>query len=177
MRSSAFYVNIARASYFQDFRFGFIGTKDEKYNTSQQGKAGQAMREKYRKFSKMLPLIIYFVIWILTVAAFWLGLSQAAMFYSIAVFYLALPVSTFVLSIFIGRHKSWGYFKCLTLIFFGFLYMLAPYVTFSLANMLYTGRFITPDPVNMIPGILCSAAGTALGIIIQTITVRFRPSR
>ena len=58
------------------------------------------------------------------------------------------------------------------LIFFGVMYMLAAYATFSLANAAAFNKINLPDVTNMLPGMLCSGAGLLIGTLINVIKRR-----
>ena len=88
----------------------------------------------------MMQIIVYLVIWSMSIIVFWIGGRLDAMGYSLAVFYLVLPITTFVISIFMGKDNSWANYKWLMLLFFGVMYMLALYATFSLANFMFSRR-------------------------------------
>lgn len=128
---------------------------------------GENMKKKFKKLSIKHLLLIYLCIWALSAAAFWLGARRDAMGYSLVFLHFVLPFSTFVLSIFAGKDRSFGNKKGLVLLYFGVLYMLAPYVTFSLANMLSTCSLRAPAPSDMMPGLFFSAAGMIIGILIS----------
>lgn len=120
-----------------------------------------------QKLSKLVLVTAYLVIWAVAIIVFWLGGRADAMGYSIVVFYLVLPISTFILSIFIGREDGWANYKWIMLLFFGLMYMLASYATFSLANMAAFETFNVPELTEMLPGILCAAAGILIGSILK----------
>ena len=132
------------------------------------------MKEKFKKLSIKHLLLIYLCIWALSAAAFWLGARRDAMGYSLVFLHFVLPFSTFVLSIFAGKDRSFGNKKGLVLLYFGVLYMLAPYVTFSLANMLSTGILRTPEWGMFLAGALISLAGMGLGAGIRRLKARLR---
>jgi len=123
-----------------------------------------------QRLSKVILTTVYLFIWMLTIAVFWLGGRQDAMGYSLVYFYLVLPVTTFIISVFIGKDNAWANFRWLMLLFFGFMYMLAPYATFSLANMTSVNVVRLPEPSDMLPGILCAAAGIAVGTVIRFVS-------
>lgn len=125
-----------------------------------------------QKFSKLIQVMSYLLIWAMAIIVFWIGGRTDAMGYSLVVFYLVLPVSTLVISIFIGKDSGWANYKWIMLLFFGFMYMLASYATFSLANTIAFGNLNTPDITNSLPGILCSAAGMIIGTIINVIKTK-----
>ena len=78
-------------------------------------------------------LLIYIIVWLIIVAAFWFGFHLEPMLFSIAAFYVALPLTAFLVSLYLGRQE--GFIKWLFLPFAGLMQFLAPFVTFSLANM------------------------------------------
>ena len=47
-------------------------------------------------------LLIYVIVWMIIVAAFWFGLRSEPMLFSIAAFYIALPLTTFLVSLYLG---------------------------------------------------------------------------
>ncbi len=118
-----------------------------------------------QKLSKTILITAYLIIWAAVITVFWLGGRKDAMGYSLVCFYLVLPVCTAIISFFIGRDDGWAGSRWIMLLFFGTMYMLAPYATFSLANM-STARLVRlPDLPSMLPGILCAAAGISAGSI------------
>lgn len=125
-----------------------------------------------QKFSKTIQIIAYLVIWAISIIVFWIGGSLDAMGYSLVVFYLVLPVTTFVISIFIGKDDSRSNYKWLMLLFFGVMYMLALYATFSLANAIAFEKTNLPEMRDMLPGILCSAAGLLIGTIVNAVKTK-----
>lgn len=125
-----------------------------------------------QKFTKMIQLLVYLAIWAVGIAAFWAGGRWDSMGYSLMVLYLVLPLTTFILSVLIGKDDSWANYKWLMLIFFGVMYMLAAYATFSLANAAAFNKINLPDVTNMLPGMLCSGAGLLIGTLINVIKRR-----
>ena len=115
------------------------------------------------RLSRLLVVLTYLLLWALSILVFWMGLKAEAMLYSIAVFYLVLPLTTLILSVLVGRNECWTGLRWLMLLFFGVLYMLAPYATFNVSNMLTVERFYWPDLATLLPGLLCAAAGMGLG--------------
>lgn len=115
------------------------------------------------RLSRLLVVLTYLLLWALSILVFWIGLKAEAMLYSIAVFYLVLPLTTLILSVLVGRNECWTGLRWLMLLFFGVLYMLAPYATFNVSNMLAVERFYWPDLATLLPGLLCAAAGMGLG--------------
>lgn len=127
-----------------------------------------------QRFSRVVLTAAYLVIWTVVIGSFWLGGRMDAMGYSIVSFYLILPAAAVVLSFFIGREEVWAGSRWAMLLFFGVMNMLAPWATFSLANTGAFGQPHLPDPGSMLPGILCSALGIALGTAFRKLEERRR---
>lgn len=111
-------------------------------------------------------LLVYFLVWAISIAIFWLGGKSDAMGYSLLVFFLVLPVTSLILSIFIGQDEKWTKSKWLMPIFFGVMHMLGVYLTFSMANMVAFEKINLPKVEDMVAGILSSALGLFIGRII-----------
>jgi transcriptional regulator with XRE-family HTH domain len=125
-----------------------------------------------QKLSKLILVITYLVIWVLSIVVFWLGGNQDAMGYSLVVFYFVLPISILIISVFIGKGDGWTNVKWLMLLFFGIMNMLAPYFTFSLSNMIAFDKFNMPDTTGFLSGIICAAIGIAVGSIVKAVAER-----
>lgn len=61
-----------------------------------------------------------------------------------------LSVTTFVMSLLIGKNNYWGKWKWISTIIFGIMYMFADYATFSTANMIAFKKVNLPQ-FGMIP--------------------------
>lgn len=126
-----------------------------------------------QKFSRLILMAVYLLIWTLLLIWFWMGGASGsnAMGYSLLAFYLILPLATLVVSVFIGKDREWGGIRWLMLLFFGAMFMLIAWGTFSMANMKYHDfRVIRlPEIADMLPGMLCSAVGMAIGTVIGRI--------
>lgn len=117
---------------------------------------------------KLVELSCYLLIWVVCIAAFWLGAGNAgAMGYSLVVFYGVLPLTTFFVSLLIGLDSGWSQMKWLMLFFFGGMFLLAPYFTFSLANSLTFGQFHFPDFSVFLPGAVISSLGMGIGSLVR----------
>lgn len=127
------------------------------------------------KLSRLLVVLTYLIIWALSILVFWMGFKEEAMLYSIATFYLVLPLSTLILAGLVGRKECWTGLRWVMLLFFGFLYMLAPYATFNLANMLAVDRFYLPNLATLLPGLLCAAAGMGIGCGLRRLKRQRQP--
>lgn len=77
------------------------------------------------RFSRLIEIISFLIIWCLCIILLFISRysNDAAPF--AAVFYYILPVSSFIISIFIGSDKSWGNFKWNIPFVFGLMYLLA----------------------------------------------------
>lgn len=121
--------------------------------------------------SRIITIGIYLVAWVLLIVLFWLGeggaLTGNEMGYSFLTFYLILPVVTIVTAFFIGKDRMWGPSKWFMLIFYGIMYMLAEYATFSLSNMLHNeySNFNLPEFGMFFAGAAMAALGIVVGIL------------
>lgn len=121
--------------------------------------------------SRIITTGIYIVAWVLLIVLFWLGeggaLTGNEMGYSFLAFYLILPVVTVVTAFFIGRDQMWGASKWLMVIFYGIMYMLAEYATFSLSNMLHNeySHFNLPGFGMFFAGAVMAAIGIGTGLL------------
>ena len=126
------------------------------------------------KILKQILIGTYLIIWVLTLLIFWSFVNSSDIFeYGIIVFYLVLPVITFVCSIFIGKDIFWSDKKVIMPVFFGLMYMLAEYATFSLSNMLFFNKFNLPEfGLAFVGGII-----SYIGVIIGTIYSKLKKRR
>ena len=120
--------------------------------------------------SRIITIGIYLVAWVLLIVLFWLGkgaLQGDPMGYSLLAFYIILPVVTIVTAFFIGKDRMWGHSKWFMLIFYGIMYMLAEYATFSLSNMLHNeySNFNLPEFGMFFAGAAMAALGIVVGIL------------
>ncbi|MDO5784063.1 MAG: hypothetical protein Q4P20_03250 [Eubacteriales bacterium] len=126
------------------------------------------MTKENRKFSGLSLFAVYFVIWLVAVLYFWIFMDPGdGIGYSLLVFYLALPLATFILSILIGKHDIWGGYKWFSAIYFGVMFMLAEYMTSSLGNMLAYQKINMPMFELFFIGAVISLIGLAIGTAIH----------
>lgn len=116
-----------------------------------------------KQLSKRKPIMMYLIIWILSIFSFWAGGSRSAFGYSLLVLYLILPVTTFILSFMIGKDSRWKRGKWLIFLLSGVMYMLVPFLTFSIANAMTFRKFPVPQITAAVPGAVCAAAGMLCG--------------
>lgn len=126
-----------------------------------------------KRLSKLILIVAYLLIWAWLMILFWCFLDTGdEMGYGLLAFYIVLPVTTVIISFFIGKDDSWANWKWVMMLFFGIMYMMAGYATFSLANMISFGKINEPDLATLIPGIICAAVGLAAGSIVNRISNR-----
>lgn len=114
--------------------------------------------------AKRRIVLAYSAVWLSSLALFWCFTGATdGMAYALLVLWFLLPLTTFIVSLVIGKQDLWGTRNRLAPPIFGFLYMLAGYATFPLLNTLTFGRVNLPDLGAWLWGGLLSAAGLALG--------------
>lgn len=121
--------------------------------------------------NKMTALILfatYFGIWAFSLIAFWFFIDASdAMAYSILFLWILLPVTTFIVSLLIGKNNCFGSWKWLYPAVFGIMYMLAEYATFSAANMSSFNRINMPDFEMLADGAMVSLFGLGIGVAVN----------
>ena len=127
------------------------------------------------KLSKLVLIMTYLVIWAISLIVFWFFTSGSdAMGYSLMFLWVLLPVTTFVISILIGKNDYWGKWKWISAVVFGVMYMLAEYATFSAANMAASDKINMPS-LGMIPvGVIVSLLGLGMGVGIKYLKMKRR---
>ncbi len=97
---------------------------------------------------------------------FWMmPITGNEMIYSILVFYLIILLAIFWETLAVSKRNKGILWTSIICILSGIIYSLADYFTFSLANMLSTGRTLCPDEDFFIKGIIIAVAGIATGRI------------
>ena len=120
------------------------------------------------KLSGLLLVLTYLVIWSISIIVFWFFTSGSdAMGYSLMFLWILLPITTFVVSLFIGRNTYWGKWKWLTPIAMGVMYMLAEYATFQFSNMMAFDKINTPSWGMILAGSVISAIGMSIGEVVD----------
>ena len=110
---------------------------------------------------------VYLGIWMFTILFFWLFTSRSDAFgFSLLFLWILLPVTTLIISFLIGLNNFWGKWKWASVIDFGVMYMLAEYLTFSLANMTAFSKFNLPDFGLLALGMIISAVGLGIGSLV-----------
>ena len=117
---------------------------------------------------KHIPLVIYLAVWMVSVLCFYLFEANSdGMGYSVLVLWIILPVTTFIVSYYMRRRHYLGKAVWLMPVFFGLMYMLAEYMTFSLANSLAFGRVNMPEYSMILYGAVFSLAGLGAGFRLE----------
>lgn len=107
------------------------------------------------------PIVIYSLVWLICIIAFWISGDDCGLGYGLLVFYAILPFITFVASYFYGRRESkWKWFVTA---FFGFMEVMACWFTFDLANMIAFNHWNMPNWGMAVGIMMLSAVGLILG--------------
>lgn len=133
-----------------------------------------------RSFSKLIEVGSFLVIWAISVIAFWTGAADGSndMGYAILVLYMVLPISTLVISFFIGADRGWNKPRWLMILFFGMSLMAAGVETFgvkwlsTLEEMTAADFFSTLEPLFFIVGAVISAVGIGVGTLVRCLINR-----
>ena len=119
------------------------------------------------KLSKLALILSYLIIWAIAVIVFWCFMSGSdAMGFSLIFLWIILPITTFTISLLIGRNNYWKKAKWLAAVGFGIMYMLAEYSTSSMANNLAFQKVNIPDFTMLIIGVMISLIGLGIGQVI-----------
>ena len=119
--------------------------------------------------TRIALVLAYLLIWAVAMVAFWCFMGESdALGYSLMFLWVILPVTTFVVSLLIGRLDCWGRWKWAAPVILGIMYMLAEYGTFSMANNIAFDHVNMPE-WGMIPA---GAVISVIGILVGMLTVR-----
>ena len=114
--------------------------------------------------NKIITILSYMLVWAIAMIVFWFFTSGSdAMGYSLMFLWIILPVTTFIVSVVIGKNNFWGKGKWAFTIFFGAMYMLAEYGTFKMANNIAFNKLNAPDLGMIVAGAIISAIGMLVG--------------
>ena len=113
---------------------------------------------------KIITMLSYLLIWTFAMIVFWFFTSEGdAMGYSLIFLWIILPLTTFIVSLIIGKNNFWGKGKWAFTFFFGAMYMFAEYGTFEMANNIAFNKLNTPDLQIIVAGTIISAIGMLVG--------------
>ena len=116
--------------------------------------------------NKIITILSYLLIWAFAMIVFWFFTSGSdAMGYSLMFLWIILPVTTFVVSIVIGKNNFWGKGKWAFTFSFGITYMLAEYGTFKMANNIAFNKLNAPEWGMIVAGVVFSAIGMLIGLL------------
>lgn len=106
----------------------------------------------------------YILIQAISLIAFWVFSDGAyAMGYTILFIWIIQPVTILALSFLIAKNEYFIKAQWLFPLIFGIGYLLLPYCTFDIANMLSTGSLLSPSWEPFGIGVLVSIAGLLIG--------------
>lgn len=118
--------------------------------------------------SKLITILSYLLIWAFAMMAFWFFTSGSdALGYSLMFLWVILPVTTFLVSVVIGKNDFWGKGKWAFAFFFGTMYLLAEYGTFKMANNLAFNKLNAPEWGMIAAGAGISAIGMLAGSLVR----------
>lgn len=116
--------------------------------------------------NNIFALLVYLLIWAFAMIVFWFFTDGSdAMGYSLMYLWIILPVTTFVVSIIIGKSCFKG--KWAFSLFFGVMYMLAEYGTFEMANNIAFDKLNSPDWGMIVAGSIISLIGMLAGSLMR----------
>lgn len=118
--------------------------------------------------NKIITMLSYLLIWAVAMIVFWVFTSGSdAMGYSLMFLWIILPITTFVVSIIIGKNDFWGKGKWVITLFFGVMYMLAEYGTFKMANNITFDKLNAPAWGMVVAGTIISTIGMLVGSLFN----------
>ena len=124
--------------------------------------------KRKNKLSMLILFVTYLGIWAVSLIVFWFFINSSdAMGYSIMYLWVLLPVTTFVISLLIGKNNYMGKWKWGSSIAFGIMYMLAEYATFSAANMITFDKINVPQFAMILIGAIISQVGLVVGALMR----------
>ncbi len=119
------------------------------------------------RLSEIILAVAYLVIWAFALISFWFFTDEAdALGYSLVFLWLILPVTTFVVSLLIGKNNHFGRVKWIMPLVLGVMHMLAEYSTFSLKNMLSFNKINMPSFELILVGGVISLIALGIGNIV-----------
>lgn len=118
--------------------------------------------------NKIITMLSYLLIWAVAMIVFWFFTSGSdAIGYSLMFLWIILPITTFVVSIIIGKNDFWGKGKWAITLLFGVMYMLAEYGTFKMANNIAFDKLNAPAWGMVVAGTIISTIGMLVGSLFN----------
>lgn len=120
------------------------------------------------RLSETILIAAYLCIWAIGLIFFWFFMSGSDAFgFALVYFWIILPITTFVISLLVGKNNYWGRYKWFAVIILGILYMLADFATFKTANMIAFGKTNLPNFTMIMNGAIISAVGLGIGTFLH----------
>lgn len=133
-------------------------------------KSPNNLPSKNRKHRNIISVLVFIIIWVISLIDFWAIMSPSdALGFSILFLFILIPVATFVSSLLISKNNYPSKLIWVCPIFFGIMYMLSEYLTFSLSNMIATEKFLVPQFSMILFGSIISLIGFFVGLLIAKI--------
>ena len=161
-------VSVLKMSNLYDVSLDYLLKGEETMNSYMDylDESTNVVKSNQRK-GKIYTVLAYIIVWAIAMIAFWVFTAdEDAIGYSIMYLWIILPVTTFVVSLIIGRNDYWGNKKWITAAVMGIMYMLAEYGTFSLANNIEFDKVNPPEWGMIVTGAVISLVGLGIGHLL-----------
>ena len=161
-------VSVLKMSNLYDVSLDYLLKGEETMNSYMDylDESTNVVKSNQRK-GKIYTVLAYIIVWAIAMIAFWVFTAdEDAMGYSLVYLWVILPVTTFVVSLIIGRNDYWGKKKWITAVVMGIMYMLAEYGTFSLANNIEFDKVNPPEWGMIVTGAVISLIGLGIGHLL-----------
>ncbi len=128
--------------------------------------------ERFSEYRNITTLLIcYFIGWFILVLYFWVLGGGGGIFYAAVVIGILFPAMTLFISVLVGLFDCLPLYRFFLLFVFGFMHMLLPYATFTLAHMNTVHRFEAPNMYSFFVGLCISAVGILFGLLIRWVSI------
>ncbi len=115
---------------------------------------------------KTICYLLYIIIFFVSIFGFSLGLSRNPFGFGIIFIWIINPIALFIGNLLVGMEKKTKWISYLYPVITGILFMLLPYLTYSLANTIATGNINPLDFSLLLIGTLISLAGYLIGVFV-----------
>ena len=164
-------VSVIKMSECYDVSLDYLLKGEQKMNTYYDYlEESTNVQKSNTKRNKTVTILSYLMIWTVSMLVFWVfkgGID--AMGYSLMFLWIIIPVTTFTVSVIIGKNNFWGIKKWAFTFPFGVTYMLAEYGTFSMANNIAFNKINELEWDLAVAGAIISAIGMLTGLLINWI--------
>lgn len=121
---------------------------------------------KIKRFRKLM--ICYWVFWLAGIGLFWTrNVNDYLIPFSVGYFIIGLPLASIVVSMLMVSSRIINKGRWILIFFFGIMYMLADYLTFTLANMRAFHKWSWPDLDSFLIGAACALIGLFIGTVLS----------